>query len=175
MGISHTTLRLATLSLKTHRQRTQQGQNRPRILQSVYLNDTFAKLFEGLLIARLTTHTELFNTLTYNQLGTKPDTQTHNAIYSLLAIIQHNKYTLQKPTYVAFVDYSTAYPSVHRDGLSSNLLKDDIRGNKWYHFRARFDKIKLPVTSPPWHLRTPHSQHPQRTTRRESSQTNPIR
>jgi len=70
---------------------------------------------------------ELPNTLTHNQLGTKPDTQ--NAIYSLFAIIQHNKYTLENPTYVAFIDYSTAYPSVHRDGLSFTLLKNDIRGN----------------------------------------------
>jgi len=49
---------------------------------------------------------------------------------------------------VAFVDYSTAYPSVHRDGLSSTLLKNDIRGNMWYHLRARFDKIKLQVLHP---------------------------
>jgi len=89
----------------------------PASYRGIYLNDTLAKLFEGLLIARLTTHTELFNTLTNNQLGTNPDSQTHDAIYSLFAIIQHNKYTLDKPTYVAFVDYSTAYPSVHRDGL----------------------------------------------------------
>jgi len=41
---------------------------------------------------------------------------------------------------VVFVDYSTAYPSVHRDGLSSTLLKNEIRGNMWYHLRARFDK-----------------------------------
>jgi hypothetical protein len=49
---------------------------------------------------------------------------------------------------VAFVDYSTAYPYVHRDGLSSTLLKNDIRGNMWYHLRARFDKIKLQVLNP---------------------------
>ena len=79
------------------------------------------------MIARLTTQTEL----TFNQLGTKSDTQTHDAIYSLFAIMQHNKYTLDKPTYAAFVDYSTAYPSVHRYGLSSTLLKTDIRGNMW--------------------------------------------
>jgi len=48
----------------------------------MYLNDTLAKLFEGLLISRLTTHTELLNTLEYNQLGTQPDTQKHDAIYS---------------------------------------------------------------------------------------------
>ena len=44
------------------------------------LNDTLDKLFEGLLLARLTTHTEVDNTLTSNQLGTKPCTQTHDAI-----------------------------------------------------------------------------------------------
>ena len=78
--------------------------------RGINVNDTLAKLFEDLLISRLTTHTELLNTLTHNQLGTKPDTQTHDAIYSLFAIIQHNKYTLEKPTYVAFIDYFTAYP-----------------------------------------------------------------
>ena len=120
----------------------------PASYRGIFLNDTLAKLFEGLLIARPTTHTELLNTLTDSQLGTKPDTQTHDAIYSLFAIIQHNKYTLDKPTFVAFVDYSTAYPSVHRDGISSNLLKNDIRGNMWYHLRARYDKIKLRVLHP---------------------------
>jgi len=81
--------------------------------KGIYLNDTLATLFEGLILARLTTHTELGNTLTSNQLGSKPCTQTHDAIYSLISTIQYNKYTLQKPTYVAFVDCSTAYPSVH--------------------------------------------------------------
>jgi len=101
----------------------------PASYRGIYLNDTLAKLFEGLLISRLTTHTELLNTLTLNQLRTKPDTQTHDSIYSLFAIIQHNKYTLETPTYVAFIDYSTAYPSVHCDGLSFTLLKNDTRGN----------------------------------------------
>ena len=49
---------------------------------------------------------------------------------------------------MAFVDHSTVYPSVHRDGLSSNSLKNDIRGNKWHHLRARFDKIELRVLYP---------------------------
>ena len=143
MGTSYTTHRLATFSPTTYLQLTQQGQNRPSILQRHNLKDNLAKLFECLLISRLTTHTELLNTLTDSQLGTKPDTQTYNARYSLFAIIQRNKYALEKPTYVVFVDFSTAYPSVLRDGLSSTLLENDIRGNMWYHLRARFDKIKL--------------------------------
>jgi len=52
----------------------------PAFYRGIYLNDTLAKLFEGLLLARLTTHTEVDNTLTSNQLGTKPCTQTHDAI-----------------------------------------------------------------------------------------------
>jgi len=39
----------------------------PASYRGIYLNDTLAKLFESLLIARLTSHMELFNTLTYNQ------------------------------------------------------------------------------------------------------------
>ena len=49
---------------------------------------------------------------------------------------------------MVFVDYSTDYPSVHRDGLSSNLLKSHIRGNMWHHLRVMFDKIKLRVLHP---------------------------
>ena len=120
----------------------------PASYRGIYLNDTLAKLFEGLLLARLTIHTELNNTLTSNQLGTKPCTQTHDAIYSLISTIQYNKHTLQKPTYVAFVDYSTAYPSVHRDRLSSILLHNDIAGHMWHHLRARIDNIRLRVLHP---------------------------
>ena len=95
------------------------------------------------------------NTLTSNQLGTKPCTQTHDAIYSLISTIQYSKYTLQKPTYVAFVDYSTAYPSVHRDRLSSILLNKGIVGHMWHYLRARIDNIRLRVLHPniqdyPW-------------------------
>jgi len=70
----------------------------PASHRGIHLNDTLVKLFEGLLISRLTTHTELFNTMTYRQLGTKPDTQPHDAVYSLFAIIQHNKYTPEIPS-----------------------------------------------------------------------------
>jgi len=120
----------------------------PASFRGIYLDDTLAKLFEGLLLPRLTTHTESKNTLTSNQLGTKPCTQTHDATYSLISTIQYNNYTLQKPTYVAFVDYSTAYPSVHGDRLSSILLHNGIVGHMWHHLRARIDNIRLRVLHP---------------------------
>jgi len=125
-----------------------QNKTDPASYRGMYLNDTLAKPFEGLLLVRLTTHTELDNTLTSNHLGTKPCTQTHDAIYSLISTIQYNKNSRQKTTYVAFVDYSTAYPSVHRDRLSSILLHNGIVGHIWHHLRARIDNTRLRVLHP---------------------------
>jgi len=90
----------------------------------------------------------LDNTLTSNQLCTNPYTQTHEAIYSRISTIKYNKSTIQKPTNVTFVDYPTAYPSVHRDRLSSILLHNDIVGHMWHHLRARIDNIRLQVLHP---------------------------
>ena len=127
MKISYTTPRLATFSTTTHHRGHNTNKTDPASYRSIDLNDTLAKLFKGLLVARLTTHTELLNTLTDSQLGTNPDSQTHDAIYSLFAIIQHKKCILDKPTYVSFVDYSrptppfivTAYPP-----LSSKMTSE---------------------------------------------------
>ena len=62
----------------------------PASFRGIYLSSALAKLFEGLLLHRLTQYTEAHDTLTPNQLGTRPGRQTHDAIYSLLAIIQRN-------------------------------------------------------------------------------------
>ncbi len=62
----------------------------PASYRGIYLSSALAKLFEGLLLHRLTQYTEAHDTLTPNQLGTRPGRQTHDAIYSLLAIIQRN-------------------------------------------------------------------------------------
>ena len=51
--------------------------------------------------------------------GRSIDRQTHDAIYSLLAIIQRNWTLLESPTYVAFLDYSTAYLPERQQGPPS--------------------------------------------------------
>jgi len=70
-------------------------------------------------------HTELLNTLTDSQLGTKPDTQTHDDIYSLFPIIQQDKYTLDKPTYVAFANSTLVRAVLHHCGGSHFSGVDD--------------------------------------------------
>jgi hypothetical protein len=79
----------------------------PASYRGIYLSSALAKLFEGILIFRLTQFTEAHNTLTENQLGTRPGRQVHDAIYILLSIIQHNYIKKGLPTYVVFLDYST--------------------------------------------------------------------
>ena len=120
----------------------------PASYRGIYLISALAKLFEGVLVTRLTTYTEAHNILTDNQFGSRPDRQAHDAIYSLLSIIQYNRQYQKKPTYVAFIDYTTADPSVFREGLCHELYKQGIRGRMWRHLRERFNKISVRVLHP---------------------------
>jgi len=97
------------------------GQTKGRPYCGIYLNSALAKLFEGILISRLTKFTETHNILTENQLGTRPSRQIHDAIYCLLSLIQRNISQRVLATYVAFCDFSTAFPSIHRGKLLSQL------------------------------------------------------
>ena len=120
----------------------------PASYRGIYLSSSIAKLFEGLILHRLTQYTEAHETLTENQLGTRPGRQTHDAIYALLAIIQYNWIQEQSPTYVAFLDFSTAYPSVHRSRLATMLYKVNIVGKMWHHLCARFNSARIRVLHP---------------------------
>jgi len=120
----------------------------PASYRGIYLSSALAKLFEGLLLHRLTQYTEAHETLTPNQLGTRPGRQTHDAIYSLLPIIQSNWTLRDSPTYVAFLDYSTAYQSVHRGRLAVMLHQFKIVGKMWHHLCNRFQSVKLRVLHP---------------------------
>jgi hypothetical protein len=51
----------------------------------------------------------------------------------------------ESPTYVAFLDYSTAYPSVNRGRLAIQLYQFNIVGNMWHHLCNRFNSVKLRV------------------------------
>jgi len=110
----------------------------------IYLSSALAKLFEGILISRLTKFTETHNTLTENQLCTRPGRQIHDAIYCLTSLIQYNISQRGLATYVAFCDFSTA----HRGKLLSQLCKENIVGRMWKHLRERFHVVKVRVLHP---------------------------
>jgi len=103
----------------------------PASYRGIYLSSALAKLFEGILISRLTKITETHSMLTENQLRTRSGRQIHDAIYCLLSIIQYNISQKGLATYVAFCDFSTAFPSIHRGKLLSLLCKENIVGILW--------------------------------------------
>jgi len=78
------------------------------------------KHFEVLMEARLSKFTELNDTLTPSQQGSRISRLTHDAIYALIATIQErSQYGL--PSYCCFIDLATAYPSFHRERLGLTL------------------------------------------------------
>jgi hypothetical protein len=69
----------------------------PASYRGIFLSNAMLKLFKGILESRLQVFTEKFDTLTPSQQGSRPDRQRHDAIYSLLAAIQQQKQSPQKP------------------------------------------------------------------------------
>ena len=74
--------------------------------------------------------------------------QIHDATYCLLFINQYNITQKGLPTYFAFCDFSTAFPSIHRGKLLSLLCKENIVGQMWMHLRERFQVVKVHVLHP---------------------------
>ena len=104
----------------------------PASYRGICLSSALAKLFEGILISRLTKFTVFFfrvlftethSTLTENQVGTRSGQQIHDAIYCLLSIILYNISQKGLATFVAFCDFSTAFSSIHRGKVLSLLIK----------------------------------------------------
>jgi hypothetical protein len=121
----------------------------PASYRGIYLSSAIAKLYEGLLLARITKYTERFNILTDNQLGTRRTPSTNPRCNLLPPLHYPIQLALSRlPTYVAIIDYTTAYPSVHRDSLYYHLHSCGIRGHIWHQMRARLSKIMVQVLHP---------------------------
>ena len=106
--------------------------------RGIYLSSALAKLFEGMLISRLTKFTEIHNTLTENQLGTRPGRQSHDVIYCLTSLIQYNISQQGTSNQLAYMQacmvcmYACVHIGVHcwQDGVS--LRGSNTDGNPSY-------------------------------------------
>jgi len=95
----------------------------------------------------MTKNTETHSTLTGYQFGTRPGRKIHDVIYCLLSMIRYNISQRGLATYVTvtFCDFSTAFPSIHREQLPSLLCEENIVGWMWKHLRERFHVGKVCV------------------------------
>ena len=117
----------------------------PASYRGIYLLNTLTKLFEGLMESRLTPFTEIHDTLTSAQLGSRPGRQTHDGIYAHIATIQQRWQSTGQPTYCAYIDFSTAYPSVHRERLALLLKKYGITGKLWTLLQENSRRVRVRV------------------------------
>jgi hypothetical protein len=76
--------------------------------------------------------------------GTLP-TISQRIFRALRQTAQHMKAREQG---LAFIDYTTAYPSVHRDKLAEELHKHNIKGQMWKHLVERFREVNIRVLHP---------------------------
>jgi len=112
--------------------------------RGIYLLNTLTKLFEGLMESRLSKFTELNDALTPSQQGSRTTRQTHDAIYALIATIQErSQYGF--PSYCCFIDFATAYPSVHRERLGLTLKNYKITGKIWHLLKENSRSVRVRV------------------------------
>ena len=116
----------------------------PSSYRGIYLLNTLTKLFEGLIESRLSKFTEVLDTLTSAQQGSRTSRQIHDAIYAHIATIQQNKQN-GISSYCCFVDFATAYPSVHRTRLARTLKNYNITGKIWHLVKENSRKVRIRV------------------------------
>jgi len=109
----------------------------PSSYRGIYLLNTLAKLFEGLIESRLSQFTEKHDTLTSAQQGSRTSRQIHDAIHAHVATIQQNKQN-GIPSYCCFIHFATAYPSVHRTRLARTLKNYNITGKIWHLLKENY-------------------------------------
>ena len=70
--------------------------------------------------------------------------QTHDAIYALIATIQErSQYGFA--SYCCFIDFATAYPSVHRERLGLTLKNYKITGKIWHVLKENSRSVRVRV------------------------------
>jgi len=112
--------------------------------RGIYLLNTLTKLFEGLIESRLSQFTGKYDTLTSARQGSRTSRQIHDAIYAHIATIQQNKQN-GICSYCCFVDFATAYPSVHRNRLARTLKNYNITGKIWHLLKENSRKVRIQV------------------------------
>jgi len=94
--------------------------------------------------SRLSKFTELNDTLTPSQQGSRITRQTHDAIYALSATIQE-RFQYGFPSYCCFIDFAAAYPSVHRERLGLTPKKYKITGKIWHLLKENSRSVRVRV------------------------------
>ena len=110
--------------------------------RGITLISCLSKLFTTVLNNRLKKVCEMI--LKENQAGFRPGYSTLDHAFSLYCIFLLYK-RMQKPLYMAFIDYQKAFDTIWRAGLWHKLLKQGISGKFLNVIKNMYDKSKAQV------------------------------
>jgi len=110
----------------------------------IYLLNTLTKLYEGLMETRLSKFTELNDTLTPLSRGHESPTKPMTPSTRSLPLYKGDPNT-KFPSYCCFIDFATAYPSVHRERLGLTLNNYKITGKIWHLLKESSRSIRVRI------------------------------
>jgi len=101
---------------------------------------TMGKVFERVLLRRLTAHLDENKLLHENQIGFRADRCTQDHVFALQQSVEANPNCL-----ALFVDVRKAYPTVFRDGLFAKLAQKGVTGDIWSTMRDMYTGLSSSV------------------------------
>ena len=99
--------------------------NNPQNYRPITISSCLCKVFTRILNNRLSQFIDKNNSINEFQIGFKKGARTTDHIFLLKTIIDFYK-SKKRHIYACFVDFSSAFPSVWRNGLYYKLLKEGI-------------------------------------------------
>ena len=112
--------------------------------RGITLNSCVSKLYSKIIEIKLRDFIEKNNILGDIQGGFRSNRCCEDNIFILKGIATLRK-SVNKSTYVAFLDFSKAFDRVWRDGLRVILWRTGIRGNIWNIIDDMYDNLKIKV------------------------------
>lgn len=110
----------------------------PKNYRAIVLISTLKKIYEGLICNRLLSYIHSTQCLHKNQFSLLPNRNISEAIFNLTQTIHTNHHVHGKPSYVAFIDFKTAFPSTCRPALWAHLFDAGIQKKLWRNLQSLY-------------------------------------
>jgi hypothetical protein len=115
--------------------------------RAITLLNTANKIYEAFLLHCITTILDKNSSLSPSQGGFRPGVGPQETVYGLLSLLLHRQ-AKKQPSYVAFVDFETAFPTTFKPVVWKNLHQHGIRGPLWRNTRNLYANVKGRVLHP---------------------------
>jgi len=116
----------------------------PKNYRGIAVSSNLCKLFCLILHARLTNFCDAHNIIPNEQIGFRKGSRTQDHIFTLKHLI--DKYLkLNKNLYVCFVDFSSAFDTIWRNGLIYKLIHSGVDGNFIKIIHSMYSSVQFTV------------------------------